>query len=80
MNRLAVVLATWFGCGYFPWGPGTAGSLAAILIAVLLHRVCGRGATHFADPYPCVAGASDLGFDANGANGEQERSGHGGDR
>lgn len=37
MTRLALVLATWFGCGYLPFGPGTAGSLAAILIAALLH-------------------------------------------
>ena len=37
MNRVALILATWFGCGYFPWGPGTIGSLAAILISVLLH-------------------------------------------
>ena len=29
----ARVLATWFGCGLFPWGPGTAGSLGAILVA-----------------------------------------------
>ncbi len=31
-------MATWFGCGYFPWGPGTVGSLAAVLIAAALHR------------------------------------------
>lgn len=37
MNRLALVLATWFGCGYWPWGPGTAGSLAAIVIAAALN-------------------------------------------
>ncbi len=43
MNRLAVTLATWFGCGYFPWGPGTAGSLAAVLIAVGLHTYLGAG-------------------------------------
>lgn len=36
MNRLALLLATWFGCGYWPWGPGTAGSLAAIAIAAAL--------------------------------------------
>jgi phosphatidylglycerophosphatase A len=29
----ALVFATWFGCGYFPAGPGTAGSAAAVLIA-----------------------------------------------
>jgi len=43
VNRLAVTLATWFGCGYFPWGPGTAGSLAAVLIAVGLHTYLGAG-------------------------------------
>lgn len=29
-------IATWFGSGYFPKGPGTAGSLAAIFIAWIL--------------------------------------------
>lgn len=44
MNRIAVALATWFGCGYFPWGPGTVGSLAAVLIAAALHygAIAGR--------------------------------------
>lgn len=32
-----LAIATWFGCGYFPVGPGTAGSAAAALIAVGLH-------------------------------------------
>jgi phosphatidylglycerophosphatase A len=32
-----MAIATWFGCGYFPWGPGTVGSLAGLLIYVLLH-------------------------------------------
>ena len=36
MNRLAVALATWFGCGYFPWGPGTIGALAGVLIATAM--------------------------------------------
>ena len=35
-NSLARVLATWFGCGYVPVAPGTAGSLAALGIAFLL--------------------------------------------
>ncbi|HLH01291.1 MAG TPA: phosphatidylglycerophosphatase A [Bryobacteraceae bacterium] len=45
MKRAALALATWFGCGYFPWGPGTAGSLAAVLIAIVLHAQwnAGRG-------------------------------------
>ena len=40
---LANGLGTWFGCGYFPWGPGTAGSLAAVLIAVALQFSLGAG-------------------------------------
>ncbi len=43
MNRLAVLVATWFGCGYFPVGPGTVGSLAAVLIAFVLHVYAGAG-------------------------------------
>jgi phosphatidylglycerophosphatase A len=35
---LARVIATWFYCGYSPIGPGTAGSIAAIAIAWLLHH------------------------------------------
>jgi phosphatidylglycerophosphatase A len=44
--RLALLLATWFGCGYFPWGPGTVASLLAVAIAALLHFYAGvnRGA------------------------------------
>ena len=38
MKLLARLLATWFYCGYAPVGPGTAGSAAAILIALALHR------------------------------------------
>ena len=37
-NRLALTLATWFGAGYSPFAPGTAGSLAAIVIAFLARR------------------------------------------
>jgi phosphatidylglycerophosphatase A len=36
MPRFHTLLSTWFGCGYSPVGPGTAGSLAALLIAWLL--------------------------------------------
>ena len=45
MNSVAVTIATWFGCGYFPWGPGTIGSLAAIGLAAVLHTYCGAGRT-----------------------------------
>ena len=36
-NPGAFLIATWFGCGYAPVAPGTAGSLAAIVIAIALH-------------------------------------------
>jgi phosphatidylglycerophosphatase A len=40
----AFLIATWFGCGYAPMAPGTAGSLAALVIAVALNYLgCGRG-------------------------------------
>lgn len=46
INRGAWLWATWFGCGYSPYAPGTAGSLAAILIAWPLARL-GFGNLHF---------------------------------
>ncbi|NUN02077.1 MAG: phosphatidylglycerophosphatase A [Bryobacteraceae bacterium] len=36
VSRMAVALATWFGCGLAPVAPGTAGSLGAIAVAILL--------------------------------------------
>ena len=39
IRRAGLVLATWGGCGYSPWAPGTAGSAAAVLIAYgLVHE------------------------------------------
>jgi phosphatidylglycerophosphatase A len=38
-NKLAWLVATWFGCGLSPFAPGTVGSLAAILIAWPLSRL-----------------------------------------
>jgi phosphatidylglycerophosphatase A len=46
--KLAHLLSTWFGCGYSPKAPGTAGSLAAVLIGVALHQYAGFGQWHFA--------------------------------
>jgi phosphatidylglycerophosphatase A len=43
----AWLLATWFGCGLSPVAPGTAGSLAAVAIAVPLHLVYGFGPLAF---------------------------------
>jgi phosphatidylglycerophosphatase A len=39
----ALLIATWLGCGYAPIGPGTAGSLAALVIAIVLHLAYGSG-------------------------------------
>jgi phosphatidylglycerophosphatase A len=48
MNRIAAVLATWFGCGLLPAGPGTAGSLGALAAAFALARGCEFERWHFA--------------------------------
>jgi len=47
-NRVAVLVATWFGCGYSPVAPGTAGSLAALAIGIVLHEWCGWVGWQFA--------------------------------
>ena len=41
------VIATWFGCGLAPFAPGTAGSLAAVAIALLLQNCCGWSPGNF---------------------------------
>jgi phosphatidylglycerophosphatase A len=43
MSALARLLATWFYCGYAPKAPGTAGSLAAVVLAWLLARYLAFG-------------------------------------
>jgi phosphatidylglycerophosphatase A len=41
----AFLIATWFGCGYAPKAPGTAGSLAGLVIAIAFgYAGYGRGA------------------------------------
>lgn len=47
MSGLARLIATWFGCGYAPKAPGTAGSLAALAIAWLLQTYVGLPAIAF---------------------------------
>src|SRR5450756_111024 len=47
MTKLALQIATWFGCGYAPAAPGTAGSLAALVIGILLHEYAGFTGWHF---------------------------------
>lgn len=39
--KLAWLLGTCFGCGLFPVGPGTAGSIAAVLLALFVHWAWG---------------------------------------
>ena len=43
----AWLLATWFGCGWSPKAPGTVGSMAALAIAIVLHRFAGLEGWHF---------------------------------
>jgi phosphatidylglycerophosphatase A len=42
-NPVAFLIATWCGCGFAPIAPGTAGSLAALIIAIALHYLVGYG-------------------------------------
>ena len=45
MTRIAIGISTAFGTGFFPFGPGTAGSLVAFLIVpILLHFGWSHGA------------------------------------
>jgi phosphatidylglycerophosphatase A len=37
-DTVSTVVSTWFGCGYAPAAPGTAGAAAAIGIAVLIEH------------------------------------------
>ena len=46
-QNFALQLATWFGCGYSPVAPGTAGSLAALAIGILLPEFAGFAGWHF---------------------------------
>jgi phosphatidylglycerophosphatase A len=46
-NKLAVLVATWFGCGYSPAAPGTAGSAAALAVAIVLEKFAGWQPWHF---------------------------------
>jgi len=47
MTKLAITIATWFGAGYSPFAPGTAGSLVALAIAIVLHEYAGFGSWQF---------------------------------
>jgi len=45
--KIANLISTWFGCGRSPFAPGTAGSAAAIAIAIVLHEYAGLAPWHF---------------------------------
>lgn len=45
--KSALTLATWFGCGYSPKAPGTAGSIAALALGIVLHEFAGFTWWHF---------------------------------
>jgi phosphatidylglycerophosphatase A len=45
---VANLIATWFGCGRSPYAPGTAGSAAAVGIAIALQHWLGFGPLQFA--------------------------------
>jgi phosphatidylglycerophosphatase A len=42
-SSTAFLIGTWFGCGFAPVAPGTAGSLAALIIAIALYYYGGFG-------------------------------------
>jgi phosphatidylglycerophosphatase A len=42
-NPAAFLIATWFGCGFAPVAPGTAGSLGGLVIAIALYYYGGYG-------------------------------------
>ena len=46
-KRTAWLISTWFGCGKSPFAPGTAGSAAALAIAIVLHEYAGFTWWHF---------------------------------
>ena len=46
-NRLANLISTWFGCGYAPVAPGTAGSLGGLAVAIGLRELAGFEWWHF---------------------------------
>ncbi len=47
-GAFATAIATWFGCGYAPFAPGTAGSAGALIPAILLAEYAGWRPWHFA--------------------------------
>lgn len=40
-SLLSTMIGTGFGAGFWPWGPGTAGAVLAVLIWLVLHQFLG---------------------------------------
>ena len=64
MNQFARLIATWFYCGYAPKGPGTAGSVGALLVAIPLAALglppWGFLPLSLVLLYPAIAAAGDV--------------------
>jgi phosphatidylglycerophosphatase A len=56
MQKLATLIATWFGAGYFPKGPGTAGSIAALICILPFAPYAGWAALLLLGPSIWAAG------------------------
>ncbi|MEO8096473.1 MAG: phosphatidylglycerophosphatase A [Acidobacteriota bacterium] len=70
MSLLARIIGTWFYLGYFPKGPGTAGSLGALLVAVPLFTHHGWTPMMFAALaaaalFPAIWAADRMAMDTN---------------
>ena len=50
-TRVAYLLGTWFGCGYVPYAPGTAGTLGAVPLYLLLRPYGGGVVFAVASPW-----------------------------
>jgi phosphatidylglycerophosphatase A len=48
IDKLALAIGTWLGCGLAPVGPGTAGSIAALGIAYFVRQAFGWGTLEYA--------------------------------
>jgi phosphatidylglycerophosphatase A len=55
-NSVADAVSTWFGCGYAPAAPGTAGAAAAIGIAILIEHYISAKPAWFAALALAVSG------------------------
>src|SRR5215831_14111723 len=74
-RKLALLLSTWFYVGFCPIAPGTAGSVAAVVIAIFLHQYLGFAPWMFAVLavllFPIAVRASTITAEANHAKDPQ---------